>query len=360
MTQRYSYLDAENPPGGGSPSDTVASETSFGITPDKGAAASYSRGDHRHGTPSDPVTAHKTVTASVHNFNASGDAPAQSHGNSKHDATYITQAAVTDHAALTTGVHGVGGSTVDSASARDSAISSHNDLTGPHSAATNLEKTAQKGAASGYCGLDAGQKVALVNLGGSGADNTKYLRGDQTWQVPPGPPANLMQESLLESYPFGGTPTTLTPTTHTATKAYVFPFELDRAMTLNAVYIRTAAVLSNCLIIGIFNSAGTQVWKSGVLSTLLTDWIAVTSGGTPAFPVTLPAGTYYFVTTNNNVTSSTAAYAVTPVIGTGATLPRWGYVAATAGAMPSSITPAAITKSLGGWMCYVILSNVTS
>ena len=30
--------------------------------------------------------------------------------------------------------------------------------------------------------LDTGQKVPTINLGGSGADNTKYLRGDQTWQ----------------------------------------------------------------------------------------------------------------------------------------------------------------------------------
>jgi hypothetical protein len=33
--------------------------------------------------------------------------------------------------------------------------------------------------------LDANQKVPTVNLGGAGADNTKFLRGDQTWQVPP-------------------------------------------------------------------------------------------------------------------------------------------------------------------------------
>ena len=29
-------------------------------------------------------------------------------------------------------------------------------------------------------------KVPTVNLGGAGADNTKYLRGDQSWQVPTG------------------------------------------------------------------------------------------------------------------------------------------------------------------------------
>ena len=38
--------------GGGTPSDSVEDETSYGITPDAGVATEYSRGDHTHGTPS--------------------------------------------------------------------------------------------------------------------------------------------------------------------------------------------------------------------------------------------------------------------------------------------------------------------
>jgi len=38
--------------GNGSPSNTVVSETTAGQTPDPGAAETYSRGDHTHGTPS--------------------------------------------------------------------------------------------------------------------------------------------------------------------------------------------------------------------------------------------------------------------------------------------------------------------
>jgi hypothetical protein len=40
--------------GSGTPSDTVADETTFGITPDAGAATAYARGDHTHGSPSAP------------------------------------------------------------------------------------------------------------------------------------------------------------------------------------------------------------------------------------------------------------------------------------------------------------------
>lgn len=60
-------------------------------------------------------------------------------------------------------------------------IDTHLSATSPHS---GHENTANKNIANGYAPLDSNSKVPTVNLGGSGADNTKYLRGDQTWQVP--------------------------------------------------------------------------------------------------------------------------------------------------------------------------------
>lgn len=51
---------------------------------------------------------------------------------------------------------------------------------------TESEQVANKGAASGYAPLDSASKVPTTNLGGSGGSATKYLRGDQTWQTPPG------------------------------------------------------------------------------------------------------------------------------------------------------------------------------
>ena len=166
-------------------------------------------------------------------------------------------------------------------------------------------------------------------------------------------PPSYMQFSLINAYPMGGAMTTLTPTTHTATVARVFPFEINRPITVNQIDIRTNAALSNCLILGIFNSGGTRLWTSGVLSTLATRWVVVSVG----LPITLPVGTYYFATTNNNVASTTATYTVTPALG-GADLPRWGTVPTTSGVMPASIDPAAITETTGDWMCYVMLSYV--
>jgi hypothetical protein len=53
--------------GGGTPADKVVSETAFGKTAKPGTATAYSRADHTHGTPPDPIPAHK-ADAQAHNL----------------------------------------------------------------------------------------------------------------------------------------------------------------------------------------------------------------------------------------------------------------------------------------------------
>lgn len=58
----YIYDGADWQPvgsGGGTPSDTVSDGTSFGEVAAAGVSDEYSRGDHAHGTPDDPVPAHE-------------------------------------------------------------------------------------------------------------------------------------------------------------------------------------------------------------------------------------------------------------------------------------------------------------
>ena len=93
--------------GGAPPGSTVVSETGFGQSAAAGTATPYSRTDHTHGTPTDPVPAHVALSdphtqytlstelathaglsSSVHGFDTSGNAPAQAHdlGGAKHTA----------------------------------------------------------------------------------------------------------------------------------------------------------------------------------------------------------------------------------------------------------------------------------
>lgn len=196
--------------------------------------------------------------------------------------------------------------------------------------------------------------------GATGANGTQGPQGETGATGPPGPAGfstNATFVNLIKNYPFAGITgslQTLTPNALGASTCRVYPFEIDRNITVTAIYIYSYRALANCLLIGIYDSAGTRLYASNATTTVTSGWIAITG-----ISVTLASGTYYFGTTNNGVASNTAAYAVTPGIGT-ADLPRWGYVATTNGAMPLSITPSSITKSVGGWMCYVVLSAVTS
>lgn len=170
--------------GGGTPSSTVTVGSVFGLTTNTGSSGDYSRGDHQHGTPVNPITDHESsynhallhantldhantndptsgeklalagtsgtpgtgneyvtdddarntntrtptshnndahsetyitqssvtthaaVTSSVHNFDVSGNAPAQSHDNTKHSVAYATDSDFDTHVGLTTTAHG--------------------------------------------------------------------------------------------------------------------------------------------------------------------------------------------------------------------------------------------------------------
>ncbi len=80
---------------------------------------------------------------------------------------------------------GLGTAATQASSAFEAAgvVAAHEAAGDPH---TGYQRESEKGSASGYASLDAGTKVPTAQLGGAGADNTKYLRGDQTWAVPAG------------------------------------------------------------------------------------------------------------------------------------------------------------------------------
>ncbi len=63
-------------------------------------------------------------------------------------------------------------------------ISDHAALTTVHAAATNLEKTANKGAVSGYADLDSTTKVPIAQMADGTPDGTKFVRDDRTLVAP--------------------------------------------------------------------------------------------------------------------------------------------------------------------------------
>jgi len=111
-----------SPQGGGTPSDTVFGETTFGINSNAGSGTPYSRGDHTHGTPTNPVNTHESTynhptfitqtaitthagsTVSVHNFDSSGNAPSQTHDNTKHSVNYVPTTTTVNTKALSTNI----------------------------------------------------------------------------------------------------------------------------------------------------------------------------------------------------------------------------------------------------------------
>lgn len=74
-------------------------------------------------------------------------------------------------------------------------ISVHNAGITQHAAATNLEKTANKGAANGYAPLDDDIKVPAANLGGDTGPTLGYLNSDREWDSDPEVQPNKGQAS---------------------------------------------------------------------------------------------------------------------------------------------------------------------
>jgi hypothetical protein len=85
-------------------SGTVTSETSFGVSATAGAASTYSRGDHTHGTPANPVTGHESTyshsqynTAYSHSQTTTGNPHSLDAADVGADASGTAASAVSSH-----------------------------------------------------------------------------------------------------------------------------------------------------------------------------------------------------------------------------------------------------------------------
>jgi hypothetical protein len=149
---------------GNSPSSTVTSETSFGQAANAGSATTYSKGDHTHGTPANPVTAHEIT------YNH-----ALLHSNAN-DPT-------SDQKAALAGTSGTPSSTNKYVTNDDSRNTNQRTPTSHDSSyhTVTYEVQSNKGVAGGYCGLDGSTLVAESKMGTGTGTSSKFLRGDRFW-----------------------------------------------------------------------------------------------------------------------------------------------------------------------------------
>lgn len=139
---------------------TVTSETSFGQAANAGSVATYSRGDHTHGTPTNPITAHE-ITYNHANLPTADQkaALAGTSGTPSSTNKYVTNNDTRNTDPRTPTVHN---STY-------------------HSVAYEIQSN--KGIANGYCELDSYVGVPTNRLGTYTPTSSNFLRGDRTWST---------------------------------------------------------------------------------------------------------------------------------------------------------------------------------
>jgi hypothetical protein len=234
------------------------------------------------------------------------------------------------------------------------AVAGGSALAGPAGAAgppgvqgiQGIPGTAGPAGAAGTAGAPGAQGI-------QGTAGAAGVQGIQGIQGVPGPASSIAvrQFALVDAWPDpAGAAGTLSPTALGATTARVFPFLLPGPLVLNRAIIKTPAAAAAAFQFAIFSEVGARLWTSGAVATVL-GYTVLTAAA-----IALPAGQLFFAVTNNNAVSAVAALAVSPALAA-ASIPRWGTVPATLGAMPATIDPTAITETVGGFPVYVVLGE---
>lgn len=195
-----------------------------------------------------------------------------------HPAVDISDSTATGRSVITAATQAAARTAIDAAKA--DVVTVHEAAADPH---TQYQRESEKAAASGYASLDAGTKVPTAQLGGAGADNTKFLRGDQTWQVPAGGSADgLGPDGDKGDVTVGGTGTTLTIDNAAVTYAKMQNVAASRLLGNSTGAPAAPAEIT---------LGYAQVFTSGALATSLTSSSAFATATT-----TISAATYADIT----------------------------------------------------------------
>lgn len=231
---------------------------------------------------------------------------------------------------------------------------------------------ASKGAANGLAPLDANSKVPTTNLGGAGADNTKYLRGDQTWVAPAGGSNPTWYGKF---YATSGDGNPILQAQHENMLAVAGPTPTGIGITIGRCVMFTPPAnitVTNIRLFGVgattslykfaiypVGTSTTKVWDSGTITTVANTWNNITAG----LPVTLTAGTKYWWCVTVVATGTTAGFRseaaplgtnywganVAPLGGTSLGLPVYAQFTVTSpGVFPTTLPAIAAAAYAGG------------
>lgn len=204
---------------GTTPGNVVISETSFGQSADAGDNTTYSRSDHTHGTPADPMPEHiaasdphtqyqkeseKAAASGYASLDVTTKVPVAQLGTGTADDSVVLFGDRVWREVADLGAAGAG-STVESETAFGQSpdvgssgnfaredhthgtptdpIPAHVAQSDPH---TQYQKESEKNVANGYAGLEANGRVAISRLASGTPDGTKFIRDDGTLATPAG------------------------------------------------------------------------------------------------------------------------------------------------------------------------------
>ena len=309
--------------GGGTPSGTVESETAFGQSPAPGTVLEYSRGNHTHGTPTNPVPGHEATWNHDQIHSNSNDPSATekaalvgTNGTPGSGNKYVTNSDPRNTDARTPTAHNLGGGVHNAdtlanlnAKISDADVPALAGQLGGTPASPDVRGLRESGGQLLSIGVVTdGQYLkrngTTIDSGSPGGGATPAWKGAIVGAWGDGDPGALLRH--MQQGPDVVNPT---PTNIGTTVARIAYFKLDTAIVVNKIRWYGVGAVSAIYHIAIYrNSDSVRMTADLEITTALNAWGNISAAG-----ITLAADTLYFIAVSADITGTTAGLrAMTP------------------------------------------------